>query len=91
AFIVGKVCPLIRMTLNNRCVVLDVNSPIKKLRNHDKHNRYGMPLLKNYMPFIRVVMPKLAKRPCRETEICKQQSMHQTVDTVICPEIFQQH
>ena len=91
AFIVGKVCLPNLDDAHNRCVVLDVNSPIKKLRNHNKHNKYGRPLLKNYMPFIRVVKPKLAKRPRRETEICKQQSMHQTVDTVICPEIFQQH
>lgn len=29
----------------NRCVVLHVNSPFQKLRNHNRHNKNGMPLL----------------------------------------------
>ena len=44
-FILGRVCLPHTDDAYNRCVVLHVNSPFQKLRNHNRHNKNGMPLL----------------------------------------------
>ena len=62
AFIVGKVCRPNLDDAHNRCVVLDVNSPFQKLRNHNRNNKNGMPLLKNYMPSIRGSRAKASEK-----------------------------